>query len=97
MGVALKHQSILQKALNSLKLKDPKKGYATGNITIITEEEAGGGRASEMFKLEEEYLSKEGRGEGGEGTRANSGDSGDQMLHRSQPDRRDEEIEEEDK
>jgi hypothetical protein len=53
MGLAVKPQSILHKALSLAKPK-PRKSYTDGSITIITEEEAGGSRASEMFKLDAE-------------------------------------------
>jgi hypothetical protein len=54
LGVAIKPQSILSKAL-SFRKSSPKNTPAAETITIITEEEAGGCRATEMFKLEAEY------------------------------------------
>ena len=54
MGVAVKPQSMLHKALSFRS-----RAASDDEITIITEEEAGGCRATEMFKLEDECLKKE--------------------------------------
>lgn len=51
LGVAVKPQSMLHKALSFRKNKHGNSN-AEGLISIITEEEAGGSRASEMFKLD---------------------------------------------